>query len=205
MPHCFSKWCAALLHLFGACALLFPWAQVLLLLLQHFFLDGGVLDLVFAFCWFRSIGPAVPAAPLFFEIVCCNIARPWCLRLVSVVPALPVFRSSMLLVVLAYGCMFHSVSPYMTTSTCDVLLRNASLVLCVFFFTCPYNFKSVRRPWLATEGITGAWSVVVCDTFSGGTESWRSFLGPCPVIYLSIYRSTRSVNPNDRSGSFPQF
>ncbi len=45
-------------------------------LLQHFFLDGGVLDLVFAFCWFHSIGPAVPAAPLFFEIVCCNIARP---------------------------------------------------------------------------------------------------------------------------------
>ncbi|KAK0243755.1 hypothetical protein EDD85DRAFT_976639 [Armillaria nabsnona] len=29
---------------------------------------NGVLDLVFAFCWFRSIGPAVPAAPLFFEI-----------------------------------------------------------------------------------------------------------------------------------------
>ncbi len=137
MPHCFSKWCAALLHsVFGACALLFPWAQFLLLLLQRFFLDGGVLDLVFAFCWFRSIGPAVPAAALFFEIVCCNIARPWCLRLVSVVPALPVFRSSMLLVVRAYDCMFHSVSPYMTTSTYDVPLRNASLVLCVFFFGC---------------------------------------------------------------------
>ncbi len=45
----------------------------------------------------------------------------------------------------------------------------------------------MRRPWLATEGITAAWSVVVCDTFSGGTESRRSFLGPCPVIYLSIY------------------
>ncbi|PBK91014.1 hypothetical protein ARMGADRAFT_285477 [Armillaria gallica] len=94
---------------------------------------NGLLDLVFAFCWFRSIGPAVPAAPLFFEIVCCNIARPWCLRLVSVIPALPVFRSSMLLVVRAYSCMFHSVSPYMITSTYDVLLR-ASLVLCVFFF-----------------------------------------------------------------------
>ncbi len=26
-----------------------------------------------------------------------------------------------------------------------------------------------------------------CDTFSGGTEPRRSFLGPCPVIYLSIY------------------
>ncbi len=95
---------------------------------------NGVLDLVFAFCWFRSIGPAVPAATLFFEIVCCNIARPWCLHLVSVVPTLPVFRSSMLLVVSAYDCMFHSVSPYMTTSTYDVLLRNASLVLCFFFF-----------------------------------------------------------------------
>ncbi len=59
---------------------------------------NGVLDLVFAFCWFRSIGPAVPTAALFFDIVCCNIARPWCLRLVSVVPTLPVFRSSMLLV-----------------------------------------------------------------------------------------------------------
>ncbi|PBL00110.1 hypothetical protein ARMGADRAFT_1159501, partial [Armillaria gallica] len=35
----------------------------------RFFLDGGVLDLVFAFCWFRSIGPAVPAAAVFFEIV----------------------------------------------------------------------------------------------------------------------------------------
>ncbi|PBK66545.1 hypothetical protein ARMSODRAFT_1005987 [Armillaria solidipes] len=55
-----------------------------------FLLDGGVLDSVLAFFWFRSIGPAVPAAVLFFEIVCCNIARPWCLRLVSVIPALPV-------------------------------------------------------------------------------------------------------------------
>ncbi|PBK69575.1 hypothetical protein ARMSODRAFT_168631 [Armillaria solidipes] len=95
---------------------------------------NGMLDSVFAFCWFRSIGPAVPAAALSFEIVCCNIApRPWCLRLVSVVPALPVFRSSMLLVVRAYDCMFHSVSPYMTTSTYDVLLRNAS----VFFLLVP--------------------------------------------------------------------
>ncbi|KAK0239219.1 hypothetical protein EDD85DRAFT_829457 [Armillaria nabsnona] len=98
---------------------------------------NGVLDLVFAFCWFRSIGPAVPAAPLFFEIVCCDIARPWCLRLVSIVPVLPVFQSSMLLVVRAYGCMFHSVSPYMTTSTYDVLLRNASLVLCFVFSLVP--------------------------------------------------------------------
>ncbi len=93
-----------------------------------------MLDLVFAFCWFRSIGPAVPAAALFFEIVYCNIVRPWCLRLVSVIPTLPVFRSSMLLVVCAYDCMFHSVSPYMTTSTYDVLLWNVLLVLCVFFF-----------------------------------------------------------------------
>ncbi|SJL14625.1 uncharacterized protein ARMOST_18088 [Armillaria ostoyae] len=69
-----------------------------------FLLDGGVLDSVLAFFWFRSIGPAVPAAVLFFEIVCCNIARPWCLRLVSVIPALPVCRSSMLLVVCAYDC-----------------------------------------------------------------------------------------------------
>ncbi|KAK0438292.1 hypothetical protein EV421DRAFT_1906827 [Armillaria borealis] len=67
-----------------------------------FLLDGGMLDSVFAFCWFRSIGPAVPAVPavvLFFEIVCCNIARPWCLRLVSVILALPVCRSSTLLMV----------------------------------------------------------------------------------------------------------
>ncbi|KAK0229989.1 hypothetical protein EDD85DRAFT_126874 [Armillaria nabsnona] len=52
---------------------------------------NGVLDLVFAFCWFRSIGPAVPAAPLFFEIVCCNIARPWCLRLVRLFPSCQFF------------------------------------------------------------------------------------------------------------------
>ncbi len=44
----------------------------------------------------------------------------------------------------------------------------------------------MRRPWLATEGIIAAWSVPVCDTFSGGTEPRRSFLGPRPVIYLSI-------------------
>ncbi len=57
----------------------------------------------------------------------------------------------------------------------------------------------MRRTWLATEGITAAWSVVVCDTFSGGTESWRSFLGPCPVIYLSIYLSKElEVTTNHR-------
>ncbi len=78
---------------------------------------NGVLDSVFAFCWFRSIGSVVPAAALFFEIVCCNIARPWCLCLVLVVPALPVFRCSMLPVVRAYDGMFYSVSHYMTTST----------------------------------------------------------------------------------------
>ncbi len=101
---------------------------------------NSVLDLVFVFCWFCSIGPAIPAAPLFFEIVCCNIACPWCLHLVLVIPALPVSWSSMLLVARAYSCMFHSVSPYMTTSTYDMLLRNVLLVLCVFFFsTCPYN------------------------------------------------------------------
>ncbi len=82
MPHCFSKWCAALLHLFGACALLFPWPRFCCSCCSTFLgwrcAANGVLDLVFAFCWFRSIGPAVPAAPLFFEIVCSNIARPWC-------------------------------------------------------------------------------------------------------------------------------
>ncbi|PBK63763.1 hypothetical protein ARMSODRAFT_1057224 [Armillaria solidipes] len=72
---------------------------------------NGMLDAVFAFCWFRPIGPAIPAATLFFEIVCCNILRPWCLHLVSVIPC------SMLLIVHAYDCMFQSVSPYMTTST----------------------------------------------------------------------------------------
>ncbi len=36
---------------------------------------NGVLDSVFAFRWFRSIGPTVPDAALFLEIVCCNIAR----------------------------------------------------------------------------------------------------------------------------------
>ncbi|PBK84518.1 hypothetical protein ARMGADRAFT_1132723 [Armillaria gallica] len=76
----FLEWCAAMLHWLGACVLLFPWAQVLLPLLPHFFLDGGVLDSVFAFRWFRSIGPTVPAAALFLEIVCCNIARPRCSR-----------------------------------------------------------------------------------------------------------------------------
>ncbi|PBK85025.1 hypothetical protein ARMGADRAFT_1087935 [Armillaria gallica] len=50
---------------------------------------NGVLASVFAFCWFRSIGPVVPAAALFFEIVCCNVVHPWCLRLVLVIPALP--------------------------------------------------------------------------------------------------------------------
>ncbi|PBK69152.1 hypothetical protein ARMSODRAFT_178129 [Armillaria solidipes] len=49
------------------------------------------------------------------------------------------------------------------------------------------HFKFVRCPWLATEGIAATWRVVVCDTFRGGTESRRSFLGPRPVIYLSIY------------------
>ncbi|PBK59131.1 hypothetical protein ARMSODRAFT_983300 [Armillaria solidipes] len=49
-----------MLHLLDACLLLFLWAQVPLLLLPCFFLDGG---------------PAVPAAALFLEIVCCNIAR----------------------------------------------------------------------------------------------------------------------------------
>ena len=108
MPHCFSKWCAAMLHLLGACVLLFPWAQVLLLLLQRFFLDSSVLDSVFAFCCnvFRSIGPAVPAASLFFGIV----LQHWA----SLVLAFGF--GPLLLVVRAYDCMFHSVSPYMTTS-----------------------------------------------------------------------------------------
>ncbi len=64
-----------MLYLIGACVLSFLWAQVPLLLLPYFFLDGGVLDSVFAFRWFRSIGPTVPDAALFLEIVCCNIAR----------------------------------------------------------------------------------------------------------------------------------
>ncbi len=84
------------------------------------FLDGGVLDSVFMFCCFRSVGPAVPAAALVFEVVCCNIARP-CVWFRSFPPC-QFFGP---LMSRAYDCMFHSVSPYMTTSTYDVLLRNA--------------------------------------------------------------------------------
>ncbi len=40
----------------------------------------------------------------------------------------------------------------------DVLLQNASPVIGVF--------KSVRCPWLATEGITAAWGVVVLREFN---------------------------------------
>ncbi len=59
-----------------------------------FVVPVSVLDLVFAFGWFRSIGPAVSVAALFFEIVCCSIARPWCLRLVFFLgPCLVIYLS----------------------------------------------------------------------------------------------------------------
>ncbi len=56
MPHCFSKWCAAMLRLLGACVLLFPRGQVLLLLLPRFFLDGGVLQMACLTRCLRFVG-----------------------------------------------------------------------------------------------------------------------------------------------------
>ncbi len=58
MLHCFSKWCAAMLHWLSACILLFPWAQVLLPLLLCIFLDGGMLQmacLTLCLCFVGSV------------------------------------------------------------------------------------------------------------------------------------------------------